>query len=226
VGRTSYRERINAASATAGDDPERRAVDPTQRTIRALWADDALSVPIVRGFRDKFAIYPRDSGQRTLHLNDFDVCPLAGDASRAAQARTLADLSADDYVLVFSDALQQTQYATAIGNLFRFFTREVLAQADAPMFWLGAVQKVDTELATIGDTPLKAYGWQVLHRDPPGRFRRENSVELDDDIAEAVQKMLHFRKTGRQSGGEPASTPTPPPSGGGLLGRLRGLFHS
>ncbi|MBL8399377.1 MAG: hypothetical protein JNL84_14750 [Candidatus Accumulibacter sp.] len=221
MGRTSYRERINAASASAEDDPARHAVDPTQRTIRAIWADDPLSVPIVRGFRDKFAVYPRDSGQRTLHLNDFDVCPLAGDASRAAQARTLADLSADDFVLVFSDALQQTQYANAVGNLFRFFTREVLAQADAPVFWLGAAQKVDTELATIGDTPLKAYGWQILHRDPPGRFRRENSVELDDDLAEAVHKVLHFRKTDRPGGGEAS----PPPSGG-LFGRLRGLFHS
>jgi len=230
LGRSTYRERLVAAAANADDDPARRAIDPTQRTIRAIWANDPVSVPIVSGFRDKFAVYPRDCVQRTLHLSDFDVCPLAGDASRAAQARTLADLNADDYVLVFSDALQQQQYAAAIGQLFRFFTRDVLAQADAPVFWLGAVQKVDTALATIGNTPLKDYGWQMLHRDPPGRFRRENPVDLDDDLAEAVKKVLYFRQTTAPVA--EATTPTPPPSPppspsarGGLFGRLRGLFH-
>ncbi len=213
MGKISYVQRMASQPAGGGE--------PRERCVRALWAEDDKTVPIVQLFQTKFGTYAQYIRQHHIRLADFDVCPLAGEASRAAYDREkLGDLAADDFVLFFSDAFQQK--APVISSFFGSFTPEDLAQADAPVFWLGAAQQVDLDLWTVGETPMKRFPWKLLHHVPPGRFRREDQVALDDEVATAVGRLL---KDGTATAAEiPASGDRP--AAGGFFRQLIGLFNS
>ena len=195
MGKASYRERIALRqSESGGGQPSTGS--PIDRFVRAIWAQDKVAVPIVRGFRDKFRLYPRDRCQRAIKLKDFEECPLAGDTSRVAYLRAKhGELDADDFVLIFSNALQERENVPAIGSFFGRFTPEDLSQADAPVFWLGAGQMVELDLWTVGETPMKKFPWKILLPDRTGRFHYEEESTLDDEIHEAVRKILRYGKT-------------------------------
>lgn len=241
MARDSYRQRLASQQQTDSGDGQSATGGPGHRVVRAIWAQDDKAVPIVQEFRAKFLRYPRDDWQRRIELADFEVCPLAGDASRAAYLREgLGALSADDFVLIFSDALQENLPANS--SFFGSFTPAELAQADAPVFWLGAAQKLDLDLWTVGETPMKTFPWKILHPDPPGRFRRENPIALDDDIQTAVGQVLHHAKSfgenaaasgesdsekgseGGSAAGDKKGGNTPAESG--FFKQLFGFFHS
>ncbi|HCZ13296.1 MAG TPA: hypothetical protein PL117_12135 [Accumulibacter sp.] len=233
MARDSYRQRLASQQQTDSGDGQSATGGPGHRVVRAIWAQDDKAVPIVQEFRAKFLRYPRDDWQRRIELADFEVCPLAGDASRAAYLREgLGALSADDFVLIFSDALHQNLPANS--SFFGSFTPAELAQADAPVFWLGAAQKLDLDLWSVGETPMKTFPWKILHPDPPGRFRRENPIALDDDIQTAVGQVLHHARAtgpntvasgpeGDKKGSEAGGNA---PAEGGFFKQLFGFFHS
>jgi hypothetical protein len=220
MGKNSYLERLAAQPASRGEGRSGPAGAPGERWVRAIWAEDEKTVPIVQLFQVKFGTYADYLNQHRIRLADFDVCPLAGDASRAAYDREkIGDLAADDFVLFFSDALQQK--APVIGSFFGSFTPDDLAQADAPVFWLGAAQKVDLDLWSVGETPMKKFPWKILHHVPPGRFRREDPIALDDEVETAVEQLLKHEKTPQPAipviGEKPAGT--------GFLKRFTGFFN-
>jgi hypothetical protein len=179
----------------------------------------------VHGFAIRFQRYPRDYHDRRIKPEHFDVCPLAGGASRAAYARAaIGDLQADDFVLIFSNAIAEGENAPVISSFFGSVTPNDLAQDDAPVFWLGAAQPVNLDLWRVGEseTPMREFHWQILHHDPPGRFQIKDTDALNAEIEEAVEKIYKHEKTSTQRTGEPQEKPAE----AGFLRRLIGLLHS
>jgi len=206
MGKNSCRERLAAQPAASGVVGQGGGVDPSSRTISAIWANDPAAVPIVDRLRAKLQLYPYDLHNRRVELQNFNTKPsVAGGPSGPAYTRDDLD-KVSDFVVIFTDSIID---APLIRSCFEFIapTKE---QKDAAAFWLGAAQMVDIEDVSLGETRMKDFPWQILHPIPPGKFERKDDESLDTAIHAAVRKLREYWKTGAQSTGDQGNlTPKP-----------------